>query len=140
MDKMESVGTPLKDWEDIAINRGVLTGFNKAFIIDNGTKEALIADDPRSADIIKPVLRGRDIKRYRAEWAGLWLIATFPALALNIDDYPAVKRHLQSFGKLRLEQSGRILPNGLKSRKKTMHAWYELQDTCAYHEVLGKKS
>ena len=99
----------------------------------------MIAEDPRSADIIKPVLRGRDIKRYRAEWAGLWLIATFPALALNIDDYPAMKRHLLSFGKPRLEQSGRILPNGSKSRKKTVHAWYELQDTCAYHEVFGKE-
>ncbi len=119
-----------------AINRGILTGFNKAFIIDNDTKEALIAEDPRSADIIKPVLRGRDIKRYRAEWAGLWLIATFPGLALNIDDYPAVKRHLLSFGKARLEQSGSTLPNGTKSRKKTAHAWYELQDTCAYHEVF----
>ena len=99
----------------------------------------MIAEDPRSADIIKPILRGRDIKRYRAEWAGLWLIATFPALALNIDNYPAVKRHLLSFGKARLEQSSRILPNGTKSRKKTVHAWYELQDTCAYHEVFGKE-
>ena len=99
----------------------------------------MIAEDPRSADILKPVLRGRDIKRYRAEWAKLWLIATFPALALNIDDYPAVKKHLLSFGKARLEQSGRTLPNGTKSRKKTVHAWYELQDTCAYHEVFDEE-
>ena len=75
MDKMEAVGTPLKEW-DIAIYRGVLTGYNDAFVIDNDTKEALIAEDPRSADIIKPVLRGRDIQRYRAQWAGLWLIDT----------------------------------------------------------------
>ncbi|MXW79393.1 MAG: hypothetical protein F4Z57_10515, partial [Gemmatimonadetes bacterium] len=138
MDKMEAVGTPLKEW-DIAIYRGVLTGYNDAFVIDNDTKEALIAEDPRSADIIKPVLRGRDIQRYRAEWAKLWLIATFPTLVLNIDDYPAVKRHLLSFGKARLEQSGKTLPNGTKSRKKTVHAWYELQDTCAYHEVFKKE-
>ena len=138
MDKMEAVGTPLKEW-DIAIYRGVLTGYNDAFVIDNDTKEALIAEDSRSADIIKPVLRGRDIQRYRAEWTKLWLIATFPALALNIDDYPAVRRHLLSFGKTRLEQSGRILPNGTKSRKKTVHAWYELQDTCAYHEVFSEE-
>ncbi len=138
MDKMESAGTPLKEW-DIAINYGIKTGYNDAFIIDNNTKEALIAEDPRSADILKPVLRGRDIQRYRAEWAGLWPIATFPALALNIDDYPAVKRHLLSFGEARLEQSGRTLPNGTKSRKKTVHTWYELQDTCAYHEVFEKE-
>ena len=99
----------------------------------------MITEDPHSADIIKPVLRGRDIQRYRAEWAKLWLIATFPALALNIDDYPAVKRHLLSFGKARLEQSGRTLPTGTKSRKKTVHTWYELQDTCAYHEVFNKE-
>ena len=85
------------------------------------------------------MLRGRDIKRYRAEWASLWLIATFPALTLNIDDYPAVKKHLLSFGKARLEQSGRTLPNGTKSRKNTVHAWYELQDTCAYHEEFSKQ-
>ena len=85
------------------------------------------------------MLRGRDIKRYRAEWSKLWLIATFPALALNIDDYPAVKRHLLSFGESRLEQSGKTLPNGTKSRKKTVHAWYELQDTCAYHEVFSEE-
>ena len=138
MDKMEAVGTPLKEW-DIAINYGIKTGYNDAFIIDNDTKEALIAEEPRSTDIIKPVLRGRDIQRYRAEWAKLWIIATFPALALNIDDYPAVKRHLLSFGKARLEQSGRTLPNGMKSRKKTVHTWYELQDTCAYHEVFDKE-
>ena len=74
MDKMRSKGTPLKDW-DIAINYGIKTGFNEAFIIDNETKEALVAEDPRSAEILRPVLRGRDIKRYRAEWAGKWLIA-----------------------------------------------------------------
>ena len=77
--RIEEFGTPLKDW-DISIYRGVLTGFNKAFIIDGEKKDELIAQDPKSAEIIKPVLRGRDIKRYKAEFADLWLIATFPAL------------------------------------------------------------
>ena len=98
-----------------AINYGIKTGFNDAFIIDNQTKDALIAEDPKSVEVIKPVLRGRDIQRYQAQWKGLWLIATFPALDLNIDDYPAVKRHLLSFGKRRLEQSGKRLPNGERS-------------------------
>ena len=138
MDKMLSVGTPLKEW-DIAINYGIKTGFNEAFIIDNQTKEALIAQDPKSAEIIKPVLRGRDIQRYQAQWKRLWLIATFPALNLNIDGYPAVKRYLLSFGKRRLEQSGRQLPNGTRSRKKTTNAWFEMQDTCAYHDDFTKE-
>ena len=138
MSKMLAVGTPLKDW-DIAIYRGITTGLNDAFIIDNQTKEALIAEDPKSAEIIKPVLRGKDIQRYQAQWKGLWLIATFPALGLNIDIYPAVKRHLLTFGKRRLEQSGKRLPNGGRSRKKTSNAWFEMQDTCAYHEDFTKE-
>ena len=117
-----------------AINYGIKTGYNNAFIIDNQTKEGLVAQDSRSEEIIKPVLRGRDIQRYQAHWKGLWLIATFPALDLNIDDYPAVKGHLLSFGKQRLDQSGKRLPNGIRSRKKTTNAWFEMQDTCAYHE------
>ena len=121
-----------------AINYGVKTGFNEAFIIDNETKEALVAEDPRSVEIIKPVLRGRDVGRYRADWRGLWLIATLPALGLNIDDYPAVKRHLLSFGKQRLEQSGKRLSNGTRARKRTGHAWFEMQDTCAYHAEFAR--
>ena len=119
---------------------GIKTGFNEAFIIDNQTKNALVAADPKSTEIIKPVLRGKDIRRYRAEWQGVWLIATFPALGVNIDDFPAVKKHLLSFGKVRLEQSGRRLPDGTRSRKKTSNAWYEMQDTCAYHaDFTGEK-
>ena len=122
-----------------AIYRGITTGLNDAFIIDNQTKEALIAEDPKSAEVIKPVLRGKDIQRYQAQWKGLWLIATFPALDLNIDIYPAVKRYLLTFGKRRLEQSGKRLPNGGRSRKKTSNAWFEMQDTCAYHEDFTKE-
>ena len=108
MRKMEAVGTPLKEW-DIRIYRGILTGLNDAFIVDQATRDALVAADPRSAEILKPVLRGRDIARYRANWAGLWLISTLPALGLEIDDYPAIKRHLLSFGRDRLAQEGRVL-------------------------------
>ena len=98
-----------------------------------------MARDPRSAEIIKPVLRGRDIRRYQLNWKGLWLIATFPARDLNIDDYPAVKKHLLAFGRNRLEQSGKRLPDGTRSRKKTSNDWFELQDTCAYHEDFAKE-
>ena len=123
MDKMYAVGTPLKEW-DIEIYRGITTGCNDAFVIDNQTKEALVEEDPKSSEIIKPVLRGRDIRRYQANWEGKWLISTFPAASINIDDYPAVKKYLLSYGKARLEQAGKNLPDGTKSRKKTRHAWY----------------
>ena len=138
MDKMEAIGTPLKDW-DVSIYRGVTTGLNDAFIIDDETKQALVAADPKSAEIIKPVLRGRDIQRYQAQWAGLWLITTFPALQLDIDDYPAVKEHLLSLGQDRLEQSGKNLPGGGRSRKKTQHSWFEIQDATTYHGDFKKE-
>ena len=75
MDKMQAKGTPLKDW-DVRINMGIKTGYNPAFIIDEGIRQRLIAEDPNSADIIKPILRGRDIQRYWAQWAELYLIDT----------------------------------------------------------------
>ncbi|MDE0685089.1 MAG: Eco57I restriction-modification methylase domain-containing protein [Candidatus Poribacteria bacterium] len=138
MDKIEAVGTALKEW-DISINYGIKTGCNQAFIIDNKTKERLIREDPKSAELLRPVLRGRDIGRFRANWAGLWLIASFPAMKVNIDDYPAINKHLLSFGQERLEQGGKTLSDGNKTRKKTPHAWYELQDTCAYHGEFKKE-
>lgn len=139
--KIERIGKPLKDW-DIQIYRGILTGFNEAFIIDGAKKNELIAQDPKSAEIIKPILRGRDIKRYKAEFADLWLIATFPALKLNIDDYPAVKNYLYSFGK-KLNQTGEtyIDENGekQKSRKKTGNKWFETQDQIGYYQEFEKE-
>ena len=103
--KIEAVGTPLKDW-DIKINRGILTGCNEAFIIDEEKRQELIAQDPRSAEIIRPILRGRDIKRYGYNYAGLYLIATFPARHYDIEQYPAVKHYLLSYDKERLLEAG----------------------------------
>ena len=123
-----------KQFYGTSIYRGLLTGCIDAFIIDTATRERLIAEDPASKEILKPVLKGRDIARYRANWVDRWFIATFPSLGLDIDAYPAVKRHLLSFGKERLAQEGKVLSGGKRSRKKTSNAWYELQDTCAYHE------
>lgn len=132
-EKIESIGKPLKDW-DVKIYRGVLTGFNEAFIINTGTKERICREDPKSKEIIKPILRGRDIHRYYYDWKGLWLISTFPSLKINIDDYPAIKKHLLSFGKARLEQTGKT-----GSRKKTCNEWYEIQDTIAYYSEFEKE-
>ena len=124
---------------DNSIYYGIKTGYNSAFIVDDGTRERLVAEDPRSADILKPILRGRDIGRYQAKWAGKWLIATLPSLGIDIDAYPVVKRHLLAFGRPRLAQSGTVLPDGSRSRKKTPHRWFELQDTCAYHHEFAKE-
>ena len=101
--KIEAVGTPLKDW-DIQINYGIKTGFNEAFIISTEKREEILAncqtedERKRTAELIRPILRGRDIKRYAYEWANLWLIATFPSRHYDIDEYPSVKQHLLSYG------------------------------------------
>ena len=140
-ERIEKIGKPLKDW-DISIYRGILTGYNKAFIIDGKTKEELIKKDPKNAEIIKPLLRGKDIKRYKYKFADQWLIATFPAKNIDIGNYPVLKKYLQSFGK-RLEQSGTsfIDENGVKveTRKKTSNKWFETQDQIAYWQEFEKE-
>jgi hypothetical protein len=101
-EKIEKVGTPLKEW-DINIYRGVLTGCNEAFIIDGKKKEELIRQDKKSAEIIRPILRGRDIKRYGYHFADLWLINTHNGFKekgikpVNINKYPAIKKHLDKY-------------------------------------------
>ena len=129
---IEAVGVPLKKW-DITIYRGILTGLNEAFIIDGKKKAELIAQDPRSAEILKPILRGRDIKRYKEEFANLWLIATFPALKIDIENYPAIKAYLKTFCQ-RIFQTGEA-----GSRKKTCNKWFEVQDTIAYYPEFEKE-
>ncbi|GAA9415399.1 class I SAM-dependent DNA methyltransferase [Helicobacter pylori] len=109
-DKMESVGTPLKDW-DIQIYRGILTGANEAFIITTEKREEILnacktqEERKRTEALIKPILRGKDIKRYSYEWAGEWVINThngytsnlkFKIPPIDIEKYPATKAHLDS--------------------------------------------
>ncbi len=136
--KIEAIGTPLKEW-DVTINRGIVTGYNNAFIVSDETKTELVAHDPKSAEILKPVLRGSDIERFQAQWEDMWLIATFPSLQLDIDDYPGVKSHLLTFGKDRLAQSGKSLASGGRSRKRTNHSWFETQDSIAYYNEFSKE-
>ena len=135
--KIEAIGTPLKDW-DINIYRGVLTGCNEAFIISTAKRNEILAncqtedERKRTAELIRPILRGRDIKRYGYEWSELWLIATFPSRHYSIDEYPAVKQYLLSFSIERLEQTGKThIVNGekVKARKKTHNKWFETQDS-----------
>ena len=131
--KIEAIGTPLKDW-DISINYGIKTGFNDAFIIDGEKRAELIAQDPKSEEIIRPILRGRDIKRYGYEFADLYIITTFPSLKIDIESYPAVKQHLLSFGYDRLKQTG-----DKGARKKTNNKWFETQDSISYWEDFSKQ-
>ena len=100
--KMKAQGVPLSEW-NLAINYGIKTGFNDAFIISAEKKDELIAADPKSAEIIRPILRGRDIKRYSYSFADLWLINVHNGIKskgippIDINEYPAIKHHLDGF-------------------------------------------
>ena len=144
--KIEAVGTPLKDW-DIRINYGIKTGFNEAFVITTDKRNEILAncqtedERTRTAELIRPILRGRDIKRYAYNWAGLYLIATFPSRHYDIEMYPAVKQYLLTFGIEKLEQTGKVyIVNGekIKARKKTNNKWFEIQDSISYWEDFSK--
>ena len=144
--KIEAVGVPLKDW-DINIYRGVLTGYNEAFIISTEKRNEILSncqsedERQRTEELIRPILRGRDIKRYGYEWADLWLIATFPSRHYDIELYPAVKDYLLSFGMERLEQTGKeyiVHGEKIKARKKTNNKWFETQDSISYWDDFFK--
>jgi len=105
--KMETVGTPLKDW-NINIYRGVLTGYNEAFIITTEKRDEILANCQteeeriRTDELIRPILRGRDIKRYGYDWADLWIINTHNGIKgklprVDVNEYPAIKAHLDQY-------------------------------------------
>ena len=133
--KIESVGTPLKDW-DINIYRGVLTGYNEAFIINTQKRDEILLncktkeEREKTAELIRPILRGRDIKRYSYDWANLWLINTHNGIKgklerIHIEDYPAVKTHLDEYW------------DKIESRADQGDTPYNLRN-CAYMEDFFK--
>ena len=133
--KIEAVGTPLSEW-DISINYGIKTGCNEAFIISTARRDEILAacrdeaERERTAELIRPILRGRDIKRYGYEWAELWIIGThngvrgkFPRI--DIEEYPAVKAHLdQYWDKIAVRDDQGATPYNLRN--------------CAYWEDFDK--
>ena len=123
--KINTNGAPLSEW-DITINFGIKTGYNEAFIIDEAKKNELIEADPKSGEIITPLLRGRDIQKYVAGDIVNWVIGTFPSKKIDIENYTAIKDYLLSFGKT-IHQTGEK-----GSRKKTSHKWFETQDNIAF--------
>ena len=105
--KVETIGVPLREW-DVQFYRGILTGYNDAFIISSDKRDEILgncADEEereRTAELIRPILRGRDIRRYGYDWADLWLINTHNGIRgeverIHIEDYPAIKQHLDNY-------------------------------------------
>ena len=129
--KIEAIGTPLKEW-NISINYGIKTGFNDAFIINGEKRAELIAQDPKSAEIIRPILRGRDIKRYGYDWKNLYVITA--RLVTDIpNNYPAVCKHLEQF-----KGKGKLGDNSTtKVFKRPWWAW--MQEPVNYWEDFSKQ-
>lgn len=137
--QVKALGTPLKDW-NIAINFGVKTGRNEAFIIRSKKREELIAQDPKSAEILKPILRGRDIKRYAIQFSDLWLIDAHNGyinrkgdriLPVNIlRNHPSIWRHLDNVNR---EIDGKV-----QNRTDQGNHWSNLRN-CAYYEEFNKE-
>ena len=128
-EKIRRTGIPLKDYVKGQIYRGIITGLNKAFVIDETTRKSLIAADKNSAELIRPLLRGRDLKKWKADWQELYLI--FTRRGTNIEKYKAIKKYLLAFRK-------KLEPETHEGRKPGSYQWYEIQDNIAYYKEFDK--
>lgn len=144
---IENIGTPLKDM-GVRIYRGITTGFNEAFIIDDETRKRIIEEDPKSEELIKPLIRGRDVGRYYINWEKKWII-TIPAgftktnlIGRNVDTkeaeeifkerYPSVYRHFEQFKNVESNRG-----KGLLNRDDQGDYWWELRP-CDYYQEFEK--
>ena len=134
--KIEDIGIPLKDW-DINIYRGIITGCNEAFIIDEAKREQLIKQDPKSAEIIKPLLRGKDIKRYHAQQGKFYILATGYDLDIP-NKYPVIYNHLETLAKRMDSGIIKTKGKGLLNRDDQGENWWNLR-ACAYYSEFDKE-
>ena len=134
--KIENVGSPLKEW-DINIYRGIVTGCNEAFIITEAKREELIKQEPKSSEIIKPLLRGRDIKRYHAQQSRFYILATDYDLDIP-RKYPAIYNHLEVIGKQIVSGEIRTRGRGLFDRDDQGENWWNLR-ACAYYSEFDEE-
>ena len=133
--KISDCGVPLADFARAKPYYGIKTRLNEAFLIDTGKRNALIADDPRCSEILKPYVRGQDIKRWSPEWAGLWMI--FMRRGVSVNEHPSIRDHLSAFRE-RLEPKPKDWKGDWKGRKPGAYQWYEIQDPVEYWELFSK--
>ena len=135
--KLQSAGQPLEEYVMGQIFYGIKTGLNKAFIIDESTKKKLIEEDPKSAEIIKPFVVGKDVKRYEVpDNHGKFLI--FTRHGINIKQYPAVLNHLKQFKNELIPRPSDWIGEKWEGRKPGAYEWFEVQDTIDYFTEFEK--
>lgn len=131
--KLEKASIPLKEYIQGEMYRGISTGLNEAFFIDQATRDRLITEHVDSRDLIKPLIIGDDVRKFRIDYQGRYII--FTRRGVNLEHYPAIKRYLQQF-RARLEprtieinaEDNNVGPG----RKPGNYKWYEIQDTTDY--------
>lgn len=136
LDKIRSAGVPLGDYLGGKIYRGVLTGLNEAFVIDGATREKLIAEDPKSEEVIKPFLAGRDIKRYKPPKSEKFVL--FTRRGIDIGQYPAIGNYLAQFKERLIPRPKDWKDEKWPGRKPGSYKWYEIQDTVDYYNEFEK--
>jgi hypothetical protein len=123
IEKLRSAGMPLNQFVKNRFYRGIVTGCNEAFVVDRPTRNQLIAEHPSSEAVLKPLLRGRDIKRWRYDSQDIWLI--FTRRGIDIECFPAIHNYLLLF-------KDKLMPGVPGGRKPGSYKWYEIQDNIAY--------
>ena len=137
LEKLRATGKSLREYSGVKPAYGVKTGFNDAFLIDSSTRTRLVDEHPSSRDIIKPYLRGQDVKRWFPEWNDLWMI--FTRRGVEIDRYPAVRQHLASVRHLLEPKPADWEGDDWRGRKRGNYKWYEIQDPVEYWELFEVK-
>jgi type I restriction-modification system DNA methylase subunit len=133
LQKMAAAGIPLGEYVNGQIYYGIKTGFNQAFVIDGAKRAELIAKDPKSAEIIKPLAVGDDVRKWRINYQDKWLI--FTRRGININDYPAIKKYLEQW---KLDLIPKNSSRESRGRKPGSYQWYEIQDNVAYYAEFEK--
>jgi len=136
LNRLQTVGVALESYINGKSYRGVLTGFNEAFVIDGETKNRLIKKDAKSAELIKPFLLGRDVKRYEAPITNNFLI--FARRGVDLKRYPAIEEHLLQFKKQLVPKPADWKGKEWPGRKLGAYKWYEIQDAVDYYEEFEK--
>jgi adenine-specific DNA-methyltransferase len=136
LSKLRTAGVPLGEYVKGRIYRGILTGLNEAFVINAEIRNKLVVSDPKSAEIIKPFLAGRDIKRYQSPRSNQFLI--FTRHGISIKKYPAIERHLLDFKTELMPKPKNWRETDWKGRKSGTYQWYEIQDTIDYYLEFEK--